>query len=60
MKFYVEKNQSKKGNTYICLKADLGYRTIIVTFDTNVISTLANLTPEDIYLMNIGDKIDIK
>lgn len=56
MKFYIEKTISKKGSEYVALKVDLGYKTLVVTFDQKIIMELGNFTPEEFFLMPLDNK----
>lgn len=59
MTIYVEKSTSKKGNVYIALKADLGYKSVVLTFDKNIIMEVSDLTPKDLFELPVNEKIEI-
>lgn len=59
MRIFVEKSISKKGNYYIALKADLGYKSVVLTFEKDIIMEVSNLTPKDLFELPVNEKFEI-
>lgn len=60
MELFIEKRKSEQTNKEFCvLVADLGYAVQVISYDTNIMILLANLTPQDFYekTKNVGSKI---
>lgn len=55
MSVIIAKCKSKKGNTYVCLRVNQ----VIVTFDIMTICRVANISPNVLENMGVGDVIDI-
>lgn len=59
MTFYVEKSLSKKGNEFVALKADLGYKSLILTLDKNIIMEVLNFSPRELFELPLNEKFEI-
>lgn len=57
MDIYIIKKKSKNDKEYICMYIDLCYRLAYVSYDTNLISEIANLTVADLYKMEVDKPI---
>lgn len=64
MKLKIVKNVGKKsGKEYLALQIDLGYRNVVLSFDSAVIAEVSGLSFADLHAIKIGeDKIiaDVK
>lgn len=61
MKLFIEKKKSEKkdgsGKEYLMLNVDLGYRVATITFDSAIMSELADMTIRQLNALQVGDKI---
>lgn len=59
MTLFIEKKKNKQGKEYVALYADLGYRTISITFDSTTIAELGNMTMRQLSELEVDSKIEI-
>ena len=61
VKFFVECCKTKKDDNkiYVTLKADVGYRVVIVTMEPDVICQIADISFPKLYSLKAGDRIEV-
>ena len=59
MQLFYEKRQSKKGDYFDVIYADLGYRIVYLIFDRSLIAELLGLSVGDLFAVEPGYKVAI-
>lgn len=60
MRLYVTRKEGKNGGSYPCVVLDLGYRSVIVSFDRCLCAELLNIPPAQLDNIKIGEVAEIK
>lgn len=54
-KIYFKKALGKSGRPYTCILVDLGYREIVLTFDSSVCAEILDLSARELAALPVGE-----